>query len=505
MLRYLTIEKILALLFFCSLLVIVKQPQNVHWDYAVHLHLSLNYVEFLKYGTYSDFFTKYFYYPPFIYWFHSLLTQISGYTRLNIVVINFTFISLALSSLRLLVQRQKFTTQQVFLFLSLSLLNFVLSFKISPPWEMMLDLPQVCLIVSISVLIYTNLLDENNKRNSIWNSSILGVLNAILLLTKWIGPVFVVIPNIFLLIQLVRKRLFFQIAVFIFPSLFFFYLWYFPNIKQFLQEAIFYSFSMGIYEQDPRSFQSLISYVSDYFRIYSIFLLLIGVFFLMNFFLQSKKITQVYFLLRKSALLFLFQFVFPVFLLTFVISNQDPRYMLPIFFGINLLIAFYVSRMANEIKANIFSIIIMILVFFQFLYIIPKYPNVRPLTDTVIQFALSQKIDTIYYFFENDSVYFNYANTELAHKENNLRFPDEYLIYKQLNTTEMDLTQRKGCPFSESDVNKKTLLVVFENEYLLGDRVSFETECSSLLEKIEKVDERISDEGKISFYKIKNS
>lgn|GEM_PF-2346965 len=132
--------------------------------------------------------------------------------------------------------------------------------------------------------------------------------------------------------------------------------------------------------------------------------------------------------------------------------------------------------------------------------------NEPPLTESVINIAVAYQYDSVLYFFEDDATFFSYGNTELMHKEHNLKYPNNFLTYRQLNFNSIDLPGKYDCKFGQSDLGEKTLITVYSYEYLNAEwHSNFEYECNLLLPKISLIRTLYSDtQAKVRLFKVKS-
>ncbi|MCH7730075.1 hypothetical protein IID21_00935 [Patescibacteria group bacterium] len=315
-----------------------KTPPD--WDEAVHLSSSLTYFKFLLSGNFAYFLYGYYsYYPPLVYQLMSLLYLFLGIDEVLKVFFNFLFLLITITFIYK--ASFLFTKRAYAAVLAISYLLFPVI--IGSTKVLMLELPSAAMV---SVLLYVILETVKSNKYSLRKGSLIGITSAIALLIKWTNSIFLFVPLIFIILKATKKGSLIFITALLSTTVLLSSPWYLLHSNKLLSELSFQAFEQGFLEKDPQGISSLFWYLNYYINEYlsAAFLayFLIGMFSLLvpiikkairdqklfSFFsLKGTKENAYY---RKTALyLFIPAIAIPLIVFSFLITNKDPRYLIP--------------------------------------------------------------------------------------------------------------------------------------------------------------------------------
>jgi len=429
-----------------------------HWDYALHLKYSLIYFQALENLDLLKLISTYTFYPPLTYIMFSFFIAIIGYSKSTVLAFNLSLLTILLSVAYLFTKKlsDKFTS------LTLVGLLFFLTFGLHPSnifiWELMTDFPLMVFVFIIYCLFYQSF---KNKNFTSKRSLQLGILIALALLTKWSAIIYLIVPIIFYLISIPKKKYLKQGLFMLLPVLILGGIWYFPHFKKVILDLLKYSIHQGYLEQDPQWFNGINFYFKNFlvtsWPVNIIVILLLAT--SMITFLKNKE------LFKQDQFLGIFDWLFitvPSILFIIFIPNKDPRYLYPIII-LAISICFWRIRKYFNINKVWFVIppffLLITLNYNQFL----PYPMPDSLIDHLKQTVWERKPKSIAYFFETDSHLFNYGNVSLFYKEIEYLYNIKQVSHSFLNQMNVEDDRRiHGCSY----FGEPEMIVVFRKKNL---------------------------------------
>jgi hypothetical protein len=462
-----------------------------HWDYAFHLNNTFIYMPLIKSVNITKLLSIYTLYPPLVYMVMGFIFIAFGYSRINILLFNFSSLGITLLLCNKLIKDT--TDSETSFRFSILLITMIINLSLwwaFKPWELMLDLPLLFLVILFSVFGY--ILYKNDK-NTIKNATILGLLFSTSLLTKWSAMIYCAFPIFLLFIKWIRNRQIYLIAFFTLPLLFG-SIWYFINIQKIINDLHNISVTTGFQENDPQSFSSILYYFKE-FRFFFIPYLPIFICF-MYYIWQFRKSLKNTLIKNTTFHWIAVTLLFPLLILFFLINNKDTRYIAPVFVVNILFIFLYLSTKKYSFIHIIidYSFLIMSMVLLiQFKpYIDPNKSLLQRWDETLIQ---QKGIQRISYFFEYDSPSFNYANINLMHALHQY-YKQPAPEYEYLNSFPGNFTHQCNISTNTQEI------IVFSIQNMDDESApKFTSECSKILKLIYKKDQLIKDREMLTIYR----
>ena len=490
--------------FLISVIRSTTEQQNVAWDYAVHLNNTFYYLELLQTHQWGKWLQSYFYYPPFVYWISSLLVSVFGYSRIYSTLLYFPIWASSIYLLYKVALRYLEEAKVTFLLLVFLLVG-VEAWKLAAPWELMLDFPQM-LFVFIGALLC---LQGISSPKITWRNLLsTALVVSISLLTKWTALLFLFVPLSIFSAKLVKEKQLTKLFLLGCLTVFLpYFIWYGPNFHLLQKDALFYSNQLGFIEKDPQGFQSSWLYVKNFVRLHRISLVLIlAAIFHTGLFYREKYrplLNEMQKEMHKKwyALLFL---LFPFIIFTFFIHNKDLRYLLPLHLLFLMTVWSVISLFLSRQIIRWWSIAVAMVIFVLLFRSGMKKEMALPFTDRVLNIALEKDDQNVYYFFEDDTIFFNYANTELRHKEHNLAHPELFLGYYQLNVNGAGVATKDNCVLPKEGLSSSDLVAVYSQaDAYMPWHASFEQACQAILSQL-KLSKDLFDpkQGELKVYEV---
>jgi len=479
----------IALLFLTAFIFISKyikaDKTPPHWDYAMHLNYTLTYYENIKEFNLGKIFSTYVFYPPLNYLILALFFLIFGYSKLILLIFNFSLLTL-LSWVIYRFTIKLFDSSIALISLCLLLLLIIIY---HPAWiliwELMLDFP---LMVIIFICYCVFHLSFKNKDFSFNKSVQLGLLCGSALLIKWSAIIYLVAPIAFYLFLAFRDGKIKKTWVFFLSFVFLAGGWYFSHLKPLLGDLKMYSITQGFIDQDPQGLKSIGFYLKNFYFTTEPLIFIIPLSLLLAL---SEIIKKKEFFKKNWETFFDWSFLgFPFLFFTLLTPNKDPRYLYP-FYILSIMICFWRIPKYFDLKKIWWAFpLILIIMIVVFPHSLPQAKN-DSLINELTRILLKDGPRDVAYFFESDSSSFNYANVMLLHHQLRLKgknYPDNFYL-NQMNTLDEQVIH--GCHHTYLP---EAIFIFKEDKFITPDykwQASFEEDCPLEFRSQYKIKEEI--------------
>lgn len=444
------------------------------WDQMTHLIFTLDYFKLLQEGSFYDFFYSFDWYTPFVYWVGSLFASFVPHLFLGLVI-NIFFLTIFLFSLIFFR-----TTKKVghTLLISLLFLHLILPQPTSAYWawlsirDFLLDIPLALMICALYTLY---LFIEKNRKIDMKTIILFSLFITATNLTKNTGVIYTAPFFLFFTVKiLISKEN--RLKKIIFLSVFLVLIilqnrWFFINFKEF-QKINNIHLVNGYLENDPQGLTGLFTnfkWIVSYSPGLNILVLLTFIFF-------HKKIYKNF--RKEKNIVVLPIYLFLMLLIFSLISNKEPRYILPL----TWLFYYEPSKyLAEKLPEKIlFAAIILLSV------LLPLHTFInlsKPRSNQTAYHYIKNMITVLNpksmgFFYEIDGPFFNYASAIYLAKINNLNFHNV-----NENHPYVDNELLKTCNLTDSDLILFVYSTAAASTYQDSNDVSFDDVCGKKISK----------------------
>ena len=430
------------------------------WDQAMHMVLASQYNTLLKAREYHEFATIYRFYPPLTYLLFIPFLNIFGTTRLAALIFNSLYIGITVILIYHLVL--KTSSRRAALLASGLTWIFLVFGWFTSIWDLMTEIPLAC-----TILLFFTFFRYMFKQNSIntINVLILGLLTGLVGMTKGSGFVYIFVPILFAAYKLLRKKFWYFI---IFAGLLLLTnYWYLYNFEAEIKEAYFRNVFTGIHvKKDVQGLAGLKFYISNIIQTKELVILIFTVIIFGTQHLKNQQVAQVNIAILAS--------LFFTFISIGFGPNKDARYMHSWTLLVFLFIGWWLgTKTGKQVYTSIITIIF--LLWFYKILQLPLPTSDRYLLNELPQIIESTKFSKIYYFFADDSPYFNYANLDL------LRERKVFLELNLINRNSIDMIPENSgeCKIEGAAGILVYSYLPFENKYP-NSHVSLSQYCTDI-------------------------